>query len=438
MRDAAEEARADYFEFLYVVREDAHRTVQLFAGQHPISTNDDGSLQTEGGAALVLSQDITFGHVAVFIYPYETDRNKSKPILWGIFDSPVDTAEGKWLDRAVHDFACCCRASSVVDQTVYRSDQLRMRWLKFRSWWLRLRGRLPGCTKLIRTKPSWIRRGVTSAVVVATSLAAFLNLPSMLSTLSGYSVPALWAMWHSKAPADGGVSSTPQGLPSTSSSVATGLKEATPTWIGPAIASSAEGIEMPVISGRYTLCHTALDQSSPKLLNLLYDVRANAGKVAFFDVRVSIDCVLDKQPDYEARFSRFEEAGEVNYLLRVPPVRASDVVSSRQWIDGGRDPSTLQAMYSDNGSVIALHRGDDSRNSLSRFQPHVEGSVDILFGPYAIKESSDDDAITFDLNAPFLDTVALRNANAIADKLRGARALPAASALPAPSGRGGS
>ena len=67
MRAAAEEARHDYFEYLYVHRDDSRRTIQLFAGNHPIPSNDDGSPQTEGGAALVLSQDTQFGHVAALI-----------------------------------------------------------------------------------------------------------------------------------------------------------------------------------------------------------------------------------------------------------------------------------------------------------------------------------------------------------------------------------
>jgi len=435
MRTAAEDARQDYFEYLYVHRDDNQRTVQLVAGQHPISTNDDGSLQTEGGAALVLSQDSTFGHVASFIYPYETSRGPEKPILWGIFDSPADAAAGKWLDHAVHDFARCCRASSVVDQTVFRSDRLRMRWLRFRSWGLGLRGRLPCCTKLIRAKPSWIRRSVAGLVFVATSLATILNLPSMLSTLSGYTVPALWAKWHSTPPADKAASSTHQALPPVAPSAASGPLTVIPAQPEPAIAPSTAGAEMHVISGRYTFCPTTSGQSSSKLLNLLYDVRTNAGRVAFFNVHVSIDCVLGKQPDYEAKFNRLDESGEVSYLLHVPLVRAGDFASSRQWIDGGRDFSILRSMYSDNGSIITIHRGDDGRNPLSRFLPHVEGSVDILFGPYAIKESSDDDVITLDLNAPFLDTAALQQATVIADRLRGARAIPAPS-LPSPLNRG--
>lgn len=167
---------------------------------------------------------------------------------------------------------------------------------------------------------------------------------------------------------------------SVASPAANSSQKAIPSQAEPAITPAVIGVEMPVISGWYTFCPTAADQGSPKLLDLLYDVRANAGKVAFFDIQVDIDCVLGRQPDYDAAFSRLEDADEVIYLLRVSLVMDGDPVTPRQWISGKRDPSVLRTMYSDNGSAIAIHNGNDSRNPLSRFQPHVEGSNDILFG----------------------------------------------------------
>jgi hypothetical protein len=99
MQSAAEEAKHDYFEFLYVHRDDARRTIQLSAGAHPIPKNPDGSPQMEGGASLVLSQDTSLGHIAAMIYPYETIRNTARPIFWGFFDSPADVVADKWLDE---------------------------------------------------------------------------------------------------------------------------------------------------------------------------------------------------------------------------------------------------------------------------------------------------------------------------------------------------
>jgi hypothetical protein len=73
-----------------------------------------------------------------------------------------------------------------------------------------------------------------------------------------------------------------------------------------------------IISGWYTFCPSAAGESNPKLLDFLYDVRANAGKVAFFDVQVDIDCVLSRPPAYEAPFNRIDKGGDVTYLMRVP------------------------------------------------------------------------------------------------------------------------
>jgi hypothetical protein len=296
MRNEAEKARYDYFEYLYVHRDDKLRAIQLFAGNHPIATNADGSFQTEGGAALVLSQDTTFGHVAALIYPYETAQGQAKPILWGVFDSPADAVAGDWLDRAVHDFARCCRASSAVDPTVYRSDHIRMRYLQFRAWILRLRGRLPGCTKLIRAKPSWVRRILLASGAVLAALTYFSSLPSNLSTLSGYSAPALWDAWHAKPSPSGAVVPAKQNMhPAKAAAASSSQLVERVKSIGVNVVP--EIAPMPVISGWYTFCPTEGGKANPKLLDLLYDVRTNAGKVAFFDVQVDIDCVLGRQPD---------------------------------------------------------------------------------------------------------------------------------------------
>ncbi|WP_197035017.1 hypothetical protein [Herbaspirillum sp. RV1423] len=428
MHAAAEEARHDYFEYLYVHRDDGRRTVQLSAGNHPVSTNQDGSLQVEGGAALVLSQDNLFGHVAAFIYLYETDGKAKKPILWGVFDSPEDAAIGKWLNQAVLDFARCCRASSTVDLTAYRSDRIRMRWLQFRSRSLQVRGRLRFCTKLIRaTRPWWQRIWVKMLAVIAL-LTFVTSLPSNLSTLSGYSLPSLWEKWHGSLVANG--TSLPQQP--VSPHVASAAQE-TPSGTKPQTKEPSlapESNPMPIISGWYTFCPSDTSQANKKLLNFLYDVRAYAGKVVFFDVQVNIDCVLGKRPTYDEVFNRLEESsalGEVRYLFNVPLVKKGDLVTPRRWIDGERSPVIFYDMYSDNGSEIVMHNRNDSRNPLSHFQPHVEGSNDILFGPYSVKSSSDDAIITFDLDAVFLDSASLLQATTVANRLREGNPSPAVS-----------
>ncbi len=425
MNARAQEARHDYFENLYVLKNDDHRLVQMWAGNHPLSIKDQKQIQVEGGAALTVSQDKTLGHVVVFIYPYALYPNPVKPILWGVFDSPADITHGNWLDRIFLDYASCCRASSVVDQTAFTRDRLRMRWLILRSHILKLRGRSSMTTKVIKSRPSWGKRTIAGLAIAFGLLVAVTTLPSNLATLSGYSIPALWALWQSP-PADD-ADAPKSSLPAPDKelvkeipvSIVPHVPEPTVTAVTPDL------IAMPVIKGRYTFCPSEGDQDNPKLLDLLYDVRANAGQMAFFDVQVGIDCVLSTEPDYRAPFYRIEEPGVVNYLMRVPLMDKGNLTESKQWISVERNPATLWEMYSDNGSAIAIHNGDDSRNPLSRFQPHVEGMTDILFGPYSIKESYDDDAITFDLNASFLDRTALQQATAIAKELRNVRAVGA-------------
>ncbi len=199
--------------------------------------------------------------------------------------------------------------------------------------------------------------------------------------------------------------------------------EATAQQVKAVNAEAKPEAKMPIISGWYTFCPSSGGESNLKLLDFLYDVRANAGKVAFFDVQIDIDCVLNSNPDYRATFNRVEEGGDVHYFMQVPLIQ-DGVGEAGKWISGDRDHSILRDMYSDNGSAIAIHKGDDSRNLVSRFQPHVEGSNDILFGPYAIKESSDDDAITFDLNAPFLEAAASQQAAEISRETHNSRRLP--------------
>ena len=288
--NSAAKGAHDYFEFLYVFRDDNARTVQLFAGKHPIGTSDRGKLLVEGGAAFVVSQDQNSGHVVVLIYPYQREENPSRPIHWGWFNGPGDVSAGNWLNDAVHDFARCCRASSVIDPTVTAADRRRMRWLQLRSRWLLIRARAPGM-KLISAQPSLLRQVWRLTVYASAALTTILALPSAISTLSGVTVPSLLKSWQSNAPAN-----------SAPASVSVALQSNDPNPVGAPTGTIAHGqrapasIDMPIISGEYTFCANAEDSANQKLMNLLYDVRAHAGKIAFFNVRVRIDCVLLIRP----------------------------------------------------------------------------------------------------------------------------------------------
>lgn len=198
LKGVAKDGR-DYFEFLYVRRDDQARTVELFAGRHPTGTTDRGQILIEGGAALVVSQDSSAGIAVVMIYPYEPQGQRAEPIHWAWFDGPESIAKGKWLDDAVVDFARCCRASSVVDTTVTTSDRLRMGWLRLRSSWILLRARAPGM-RLISYKPTILQRLWRWIVITFAALATVLAVPSALSTLWGITVPSLLNSRSEKPP----------------------------------------------------------------------------------------------------------------------------------------------------------------------------------------------------------------------------------------------
>lgn len=119
-----------WFDNLYVLRADEHRTVQLFFGQHPVSTH--GVKDHERGAALVISQN-TLGGVVVLLYPFETDAIKrSKPhVIWGVLDGPEDLSEPLLL-RVIDDFLTYSRVTSVLFSES-RIDRFRVSWLERRS-----------------------------------------------------------------------------------------------------------------------------------------------------------------------------------------------------------------------------------------------------------------------------------------------------------------
>ena len=107
---------ARHTEKLYVSQDRPSRQIQLFFGQHPAGTVPGGTgLAVEGGATLVLSQGAT-GAVAVFLYPYESElsRRREKLIVWGVFDDPLEITK-RVLSRAIADFTCYARVSSVLD-----------------------------------------------------------------------------------------------------------------------------------------------------------------------------------------------------------------------------------------------------------------------------------------------------------------------------------
>lgn len=382
------DAAQDYFESLRVHTDDAHRTVQLLSGSHVSGSLDaNDTFEVEGGAALVVSQDQQFGHVAIFLYPYERQASAaSTRILWALFDSPEDVTN-EWLDRAVSDFARVCRASSVVDETTDHSDRRRFFWLRCRSLWLRLVGRFPWWFPLVRSRPSLSRKAWLWIGGIVIGLGVILNVPSELATLFGVTVPQLWTAYRHA----GKAASAPLG----------------------ASAVARPPSDMPVITGWYTFCPQDRTGASPRLLDLLYDIRQNAGKVAFFDVQVDVDCVMGTPFDPDAAFSR--RAGEHSLTYSFGPGHAE-----QGEIDGGRPPIKPGQLVAENGTFVTILDDRDGRNALTRLGINAEGADDQLYGPYLIKADGEDAALTLKLSAPTLDSTMQDAATAIAAQRRAA------------------
>lgn len=129
---------ADFFERLYVEQRRDDRSVQLFAGQHPVGIkskdtyfptySSDYEIIPEHGAALVISQAAD-GSVAIFIYPYKSDlySRKERLICLGVYDSPIRIHRGV-IEKAIDSFYLYIRISSPLF--------VETRWERFKISWL--------------------------------------------------------------------------------------------------------------------------------------------------------------------------------------------------------------------------------------------------------------------------------------------------------------
>ena len=133
---------ANFFENLYFSRNDGHRQIQLFSGQHPIGTSEvtrdafgreiSHRLHVEHGAALVLSQSI-LGDVAVILYPYESEKlsRVSPYIIWAVFPDPTRVTDNV-LNCVTRDFFRYMRVSSTLfSESIF--DRFRIQYLEFKS-----------------------------------------------------------------------------------------------------------------------------------------------------------------------------------------------------------------------------------------------------------------------------------------------------------------
>ena len=346
---------AAFPENLYIWHDPEHRSVTLFAGQHPVGNSLTGTgTAAEGGAALTVSQAVD-GSVTVFLYPFSSElmRRTEDRILWGHFQGPDELRE-RTIKKAIADAARYWRVSSALDGGS-RFDRLRVDYLL-------LKAQLHEAV----SKRSWLAK----TVKIGAWLVGAISFLSALATLGGTSVPQLWSRLH----------------PSTK-------------------------VTMPVITGWYTFCPQDKTGASPKLLDLLYDVRQNAGRIVFFDVQVDVACVMETPFEPGATFSRKVEERSLTYSFSLGKRSEEDFASTHPGMK-------LDELIPDNGTLLTVLDDSDGRNAFTRLAINAEGADDVLYGPYLIKASGEDAFLTLTLSAPTLDSTMQDAATTTASQLR--------------------
>lgn len=382
-RTAAEQAEtAGHHERLYVSQDRPNRSIQLFFGQHPVGTVPGNSaLAIERGAAIVLSQGPT-GAIAVFLYPYESElgRRQEKLIVWDVFDNPNEITE-RVLKRAIADFTCYARVSSVLDGGT-PADRRRVNRLLRRDHFQSeakvdtAKQAEEEAREKKEKQPTWGARLANYGPLVL-----FMIFGTIITVVGG---------WHP-------------------------FIDQLRKWGGGSVPSSGQTPDatIPVITGWYTFCPQDDSGASPRLLDLLYDIGQHAGKVAFFDVQVRVDCFMGATSDQSAPVARTADEHSLTY-------RFSPESASRTTVDGGRDSANLDRFLPENGSSVSVLDDRDGRNALTRLAINSEGVDDELYGPYLIKARGEDARLSLELSAPTLDTAMQAAASAIAQQRRAA------------------
>lgn len=367
---AAQAAKAGTDEPLYVIQDRTNRSIQLYFGNRPVGTVPGGTdIAVEHGAALVISQGPT-GAIAVFLYPCKSElsRRHEKLIVWDVFDDPLELTK-RVLKRAIADFTCYARVSSVLDGGT-RADRRRVNRLIKRDHFqseakvIAVTAAEDESREMNETRPTWGSR-----------LANY--WPVVLFTIFG-TVVTIIGGWHP-------------------------FLDQLHEWLGHSAPTTKQtsGMTMPVITGWYTFCQQEDSGASPRLLNLLYDIGQNAGKVVFFDVQVQVDCVMGTLSDASVAIQR--TVGEQSLTYNFAP----DSASRTSNIDGERDVANMDRFLPNNGTSITVLDDREGRNALTRLGINLEGVDDELYGPYLIKARGDDASLSLELSAPTLDTAML-------------------------------
>jgi hypothetical protein len=346
----------------------------------PIGTLiNDNVTAVEQGAALVFSQGAT-GAVAVFLYPYKSELSsrQEKLIVWNVFDDPLDITVPV-IKRAIADFLCYARVSSVLDSGT-PADRRRINTLLKHDHFQSkekvdaVKQTEEKAREKNETRPSWgVRLSNSTWVVLVTILGTAVTL------ISGWQ-PSIDQLRK---------------------------------WVGGTIPSSSQTPDatMPVITGWYTFCPQDNSGASSKMLNLLYDIGQHAGKVAFLDVQIDVECIMGTASNPYAPIGRTVNEHSLTY--RFNPVSESGIT-----VDNGRDSVSLSRFLPENGTLVSVLDDGDGRNALTRLGINLEGANDALYGPYLIKARSEDASLSLELSAPTLDTSMQAAASVISEQRR--------------------
>lgn len=177
-RQAVASAKATgFFEDLYVSQEEHDRQIQLYAGAHPIGSEEvtrnslvqitKRRLHVERGAALVFSQS-SLGSVAAILYPYQSEKlsQNSEYIVWKIFDDPRDITN-KEIQKAILAFFRYIRVSSTLFNESW-FDRAYIRYIEFRGSKYTNNG---GIAKIVFSR--WLLPSLSVAGSVASIYAIF-------------------------------------------------------------------------------------------------------------------------------------------------------------------------------------------------------------------------------------------------------------------------
>lgn len=160
-------------------------------------------------------------------------------------------------------------------------------------------------------------------------------------------------------------------------------------------------VKVPIVTGEYSLCNgIKLGAEWPRFLR---NVQENAGKIAFFDVRVSVDCLVGK-PATEFGWRRRAEEGGVTYAFHQSDDFVKASIRADTALRRGHGTSiSFGDLIPDNGAYISARDDLDGRNAISKVQVDIEGMEDFIYGPFLVKSVGDDGFITYKLTPPVMD-----------------------------------